>query len=149
MNENGQALGLKWHKFLVYFALWAGAIFAIPGAIAIFSGLHYLGAKDRIYEVFPSMQMVDMAYAAAIIAIAVYCIYVRYQLAGFKKGAPGKLLAMHVLSAAAPVAYAIAVSVISGVSLDAKEILITLVGAVIGFLINKIYYGHRADLFVN
>ena len=82
MSENYKPLGMKWHNFLIYFALWTGGIGSFVSAAYIFCGMHYGNVKDRVYAAFPSLQFVDVAYAAALAALGVNCIYVRYQLAG-------------------------------------------------------------------
>ena len=149
MSENYKPLGMKWHNFLIYFALWTGGIGSFVSAAYIFCGMHYGNVKDRVYAAFPSLQFVDVAYAAALAVLGVYCIYVRYQLAGRKKDAPKKLLTMFVLYAIVPLAYVALLSALTGVSLDAGEIIKDLIGSGVAFIINRTYYNNRKELFVN
>lgn len=161
MNENMKPL--KWHKFMIYFSLWAGAIFTLGYSAAFFTGSVYGEIGRRFYLVFPIMQWVDIAYAAALLTLAVYQIYTRFQLAGFRHGAPKKLLSLYAAMFIADLAYVLCSSTIVARQLinlgqpDAAEKVGYFVGKslwnllpiVIMFLINKKYYGNRKELFVN
>ena len=87
---------LKWHKFLVYFSLWASAVFVfMKGANLIALGI--FGDTDPQVPEPTSLKVLDIAYGVIYIALAVYHIYTRYQLARFKKGAPKHLLILYVI----------------------------------------------------
>ena len=142
MAENVK--GLKWHKFLIYFGLWASGIFALV------SGLFQLTVMNEI-QFFPTW--LTMSYGVAVIIWGCYCIYVRFQLAGFKKNAPQKFL----LSMLAYAIIQLAFIVISSLSLGLPPgevipvVAPTLIGWVIGtgivYWIHKTYYDNRKDLF--
>ncbi|MBQ9433424.1 MAG: hypothetical protein IJU26_04320 [Synergistaceae bacterium] len=163
MNENVTPLGLKWHKFMIYFSLWIGAVVCVVWSITFFTGSVYGKVGRRFYQIFPAMQWVDIAYGAVLIAIAVYHIYTRFQLAGFRKDASRKLTIMYVAMIVAAAAYTLCSAVILTVQLiklgypdDAEKIwgfvgqsFWQLLPTLIMLLVNKKYYGKRKDLFVN
>jgi len=76
------AYGLKWHNFLVYFSLWAGAVLNfIMGIACMAEGAHL--------------------YGLALIVAAFYGVYTRFRLANFKKNAYKHLLAAQLIVVAA------------------------------------------------
>ena len=111
---------------------------------------HYF---DQIHQMFPLMALLDIAYGLMLIALAVSQIYVRFQLAGFREGAPEKLLYLYVAYLVTPLAYLLLATLATGVSLIQPTIAANLLGyfitIVIMFLINKVYYNNRRELFVN
>lgn len=160
MSENTKPL--RWHKFMIYFGLWAGALACIVEAVQFFSGSMYGAMRDNFYQAFPSLRWVDIAYGLSLIGLSTYGIYTRYQLAGFKKGAPKKLLSLYAAMAVAFLAYILCYAGIMTQQLislghtDAAEQIWYFVGKsfwqlfpmLIVFLINKVYYGKRTELFV-
>lgn len=161
MNEN--TMPLKWHKFLIYFSLWAGAILTLGYSAAFFTGAVYGEVGRRFYQVFPLIQWLDIAYGLVLAALAAYQIYTRFQLAGFRKDAPKKFLNLHVATFITTLAYVLCFAVMATRQLinlgypDAAERVWYFVGKsfwqllsiVIMFLINKKYYDKRKELFVN
>ena len=161
MDENTKPL--KWHKFMIYFSLWAGAVLALINSVSFFTGSVYGEYGRGVYQLFPLMQWIDIAYALALIAVAVYSIYTRFQLAGFRKDAPRKLLSLYAAGFIMNLAYVLCSAVIMTKRLidlgypDAAEKVWYFVGRsfwdllpiVIMLLINKKYYGKRKELFVN
>ena len=49
--------GMKWHKFLVYFALWANAILNVIMGILSLTGAKYGAYKDLVYDYLPQMKV--------------------------------------------------------------------------------------------
>lgn len=151
MSDNVKPL--KWHKFLIYFWLWAGAILIVLGAVAYITGAVYGELKDKLYQVFPVIQGIDIVYGIVLIGIATYVTYIRFQLAGFKQGAPKKLLAMFVLSIVVKWVYTLIISAVMGIPFTQIQSGASLIGELIGTGVNiwlhKIYYDKRAELFVN
>lgn len=148
---------------MIYFSLWAGAVLALIISVSFFTGSVYGEIGKRFYQVFPIMQWIDLAYALILIAFAAYSIYTRFQLAGFKKGAPRKLLSLYIASFIINLAYVLcAASILTHYLVDlgypdsAEQVwrfvgssIWDLIPTLIMFLINKKYYGNRKELFVN
>ena len=153
MSENGKELGLKWHKFLIYFSLWLGAIGFWVSSVVVATGLMYKDKKDAVYQVFPLMQWLNVGYAFVLIFLGIYTIYVRYQLAGFVKDAPKKLLFITLASPVISLIYLLIMSMIMNVPfvqiITSSDVLRDFSSALIFFMINKIYYNNRKELFVN
>ena len=156
-NYNTQPdMPMKWHKFLIYFGLWLGAIGGIGNGIMMLTGAHYTqqgGSPEMVYSRFPGLKTVDVLFAIIYIGVAIWAIYTRFQLAGYKAGAPGKLLALYIMSFAMGIIYAIVGASVIHVSvstvLSGSSIIGSIVGTIVAVVINNIYYGKRAHLFVN
>lgn len=161
MTENTKPM--KWHKFLIYFGLWAGSILNLLTAAGYFTGAVHGDAAEVIYQAFPVWKWLDIACGLLLIGLSVYGIHTRYQLAGFRKDAPKKLLSLYAAMSIMFLAYTLSSGVIMThrlVSLgypDAAEKIWFFVGKsfwpllpmLIMYLVNKVYYGKRAELFVN
>ena len=146
---------LKWHKFLIYFALWITALgYLISGASMIFVGLtEYV---DNPFFQHPAVKTLNVVYGVIFIAYAVYNVYVRYQLARFRKDAPKKLLLTYILYPVLDLAYTpIALLVIGAPAslIFSAKFVGSIIGAVIAMAIlcipTNIYYNKRAELFIN
>ena len=142
---------LKWHKFLIYFSLWAGAIVNTAQAATLIRGEVYGSESSTIYGLYGGLKIVDFIWGIVMIGLAAYMIYVRFQLAGFRIGAPGKLTALYTASLAGSLVYLLAVSVVTHVSLGSVlgDIAVSLIGSVAMLFINQNYYNKRLELFVN
>lgn len=143
---------LKWHKFLIYFALWAGAVLNAATGVRYITGGIYDSEASRVYSSFPSLKPVDVAMGLVCVALAAYMLFVRFQLAGYKTGAPKKLVSLYLINAGINLIYLLAASAATGLSIS-QLIDTTFWSSVLGSaafaLINKNYYDKRAALFVN
>jgi len=160
-DQNGQNIELfakpeqypmKWHKFLIYFSLWVSALVTLSAAGQFFSGSHYNGLADAVYAKYgSSLKTLDLLMGMASIFLAVWAIYTRFQLAGYKSGAPAKLMLLYALSLIVSVLYMIFACSISGLSFSAllEDSAGTLIGNGLMMFINKVYYDKRSVLFVN
>ena len=142
---------LRWHKFQVNFALWAGAILNFITGCRFISGDVYEEQSSQVYEYFEGLRSIDSIWGVIMLAIAIYMIYVRFQLAGLRTNAPRKLSIMYLLFIAGNLIYIFAVSNITRLPL--VTILQENPGGIIGFVvmlfINMHYYKKRAALFIN
>ena len=160
-NQNGQNIELfakpeqypmKWHKFLIYFSLWVSALVTLSAAGQFFSGSHYNGLADAVYAKYgSSLKTLDLLMGMASIFLAVWAIYTRFQLAGYKSVAPAKLMLLYAISLIVSVLYMIFACSISGLSFSAllEDSVGTLIGNGLMMFINKVYYDKRSVLFVN
>ena len=143
---------LKWHKFLIYFALWAGAVLNVINGVRILTGSAYGNDTDAIYNAFASLQTIDILHGLLMVALGFYQIYVRFQLAGFRSGAPGKLSAMYLITLALNILYLLIVSGVTGIKLGEfmnTNVICAFIESIVFLFINKAYYGKRSHLFVN
>ena len=152
---NAQSYPLKWHKFLIYFGLWVGALYGgLYSAWRLFSGTiyGYSGEAASVYAVFPDMKTVDCVFGVLYLLYAAFAIYTRFQLAGFRAEAPGKLTIMYVFSLALQLIYMGVTSFVSGIGITelfGSNVAASLIGAMVGIVINRAYYSKREALFVN
>lgn len=119
---------LKWHKWMIYFVLWAHVLINVVNGATYCS---YIGIAD-----------LAILFAAVYFALAVFAGYTRFQLAKFRKGAPKKLLIYLLCSLALSV---FEVWMAGAMAESAGSIGIVLAQV----LWNWRYYASREELFVN
>ena len=127
--------GMKWHKFLIYFSLWASFISnTLTGIFALFVFLSGNFSSD-----FPYI-MWALFYTITQILTGIYALFVRFRLAHFRKNAPKHLIIFLsifcimqslrcIIDSTSPIAYVL--------------------GGIIYILLNNNYYSKRSGLFVN
>ena len=130
--------GMKWHKFLVYFSLWANGIFsAILGVACMSIVAEPFGRYRHSHsDMVPVLALLGILF----FVFAVLSIVVRFKLARFKAGAPKFLLVVQIAS-----------SVISGafMAIDVDASILNIFTGMIIPIITYYYYNKRAELFVN
>ena len=139
---------MKWYKFLTCFSLIAGAVLNGLYAILAFSGSQYGGYAEEVYEMFEELQVVDVLYGFALIALAGFGIYVRQRLAGFYENGPKMLNVLYIASLAVSIFYLIVVSSIVG-DVDFTSAGTSMAFSAIMIAANTSYFKKRAHLFVN
>lgn len=155
----GQQLPMKWYNFLIYFGLFAGAVINVVTGIMYLTGKIYdiqfqeKAASAIIYSFFKNLQTLDIIYGIILIAFAAFGIFVRQQLAHYKKGAPGQLLAMYGVSCGVQIVYIIIQIIILNISTippaTIGSVIGSLIGTVVSIVLNNIYFKKRAHLFRN
>lgn len=115
---------MKWHNFLIYFALWAGAI------VNIVIGLGLIGRASSAYYGGGTLTLVGIA----LIAEGIFSIYIRFRLAGYYSNGPTLLVVNYVINAV--------VSLFSS-GIPGMIVSIAMIAA------NYVYYNKRSSLFVN
>ena len=129
--------GMKWHKFICYFALWLSAV------MNLVTGFTYMS----------SYYTAEKLYGGFAIVIAVLCVMTALKLIKFKTGAPKLLHHLLLLSAVGSLAFMLwSAGVFSGYGIDFGDrntvaALSSFVLSLIIILINKSYYDKRAYLF--
>ena len=145
---------MKWHKFLVYFALWAGAVVNLILAIQAIKGDHYGGSASAVYSTFPSMKYVDVVYSVMILAIMLLQVVTAIRLMGLKRGAPKLLITLYVVNLISGIvyvgaAYAVVSKYMSIGDLLTPSIIAGFAVSSIMIFANATYYKKREVLFVN
>lgn len=151
---NQNQLGMAWYKFLIYFALFAGAVLNVVSAFIYFSGSQYGGEYQTqlVYAFFDGLQGLDMFMGILVLGAAVLGIVTRFSLSGYKKNAPKLVTALYSYSIVANVIYLIALSAVLGVSFEQIEVgnFVTQIAvSVLMVCLNTVYFKKRAHLFVN
>lgn len=129
---------MRWHKFLTNFGLWAGAVLNLSSAGRYFAATEVAG----IFGVC----------GALLVALAVYCIVVRFALARFKAGAPKKLVILNICAGASGIVLTAIISAGTGLPMSALFDSSSIGSTVAGFAMavyNSKYYAQRADMFVD
>ena len=146
---------MNWYKFVIYFALFAGAVInAISGILHLTGSVWEMQdvSADMVYAVFGGMQAVDIIYGIGAIALAAFNIVTRMHLAKFRKTGPKFLSVCYGVAVGLALLYIILTSAVTGISIGdlvgATEIL-QLVVSIVMLVVNVVYFNKRASLFVN
>lgn len=146
---------MKWYKFLIYFSLWAGAVLNIFSAISMLTGSQYGtdGEAELVYAMFEDLKTLDMLCGIFALVLAVFSIYTRFQLAGFKQKAPMFLTILYAGVCVYDLIYIIGCTnalpeyVLS--EMDFTSMYSNLVTSAVMIFVNMSYFKKRAHLFVN
>ena len=153
-NARFNGFPMKWHKFLVYFALWLGAIGNLVTGIQVLTGAQYDGYAEGVWELIPGLHVADIIYGIVILVLVVLQIDAAVKLLGLKRGAPKFLIAMYVVNLVSSVLYTIASIIILrdyGASVGdilTASLISSLVVSVLMILANAVYYKKRESLFI-
>lgn len=155
-NQNSvaptQSTPMKWHKFLIYFGLWLGGILTILTGVGLVTGSAYESSgvsAEQVYSVFPSLQPVDVVMGIVAILIGALIIVARFDLAHFKQNGPKRLYIIYGANAAYALVYPLLISTMTTLSFTELLDIGSLIGSILGIVINKVYYDKRMHLFVN
>ncbi len=146
---------MNWYKFLIYFALFAGAVLNLITAIRYLTGSIYgsNNESDMLYSVIPSWQTLDMMMGVLLLGMAAFGVYTRFRLAGYYRNGPMCLYLVYGLAAGINLIYLVSVaSLVSdfGLSLEDLEPSSTIVSIITSLVmigINYVYFKKRAALF--
>lgn len=147
-------LNMSWFKFLIYFALFAGAVLNAATAVKILTGSHY-GSKESaelVYMVFPDMKSLDLCVGISMIALVALALITRFRLSGYHKNGPVLLCITYAGSAIINLVYAMAASSIVSpeiLSESLSDVVTSIITSVVMIIVNIVYFGKRKHLFVN
>ena len=144
-----QPCGMKWYKFLIYFALWAGAIVNLIDSLQFFTGSILGDDVEILYAYYPLLKVLNLAFALILVTYAVFAIYTRYRLAQFRRNGPACLHALYLVQLAMVLIYWLAGSLILGEWLDLASGFSDLISSIVILCINIVYFRKRKHLFVN
>ncbi len=151
---NASPLPMKWHKFLCYFALWAGAAVNAFSGIRLMTGAAYGAGAAQVYTKIPQLKTIDTIAGALSIAIALLGIITAIRLIKFRENAPKLLIGLYVAGAIAGLFYTIAAaSVLGRLGADARSIISSqipsLITSAVMVIVNIVYYKKREFMFIN
>ena len=144
--------GMKWHKFVIYFGLFFGALIDLILGISVISGMIYsrYGIEpELVYDVFSGLKTLDVAVGLCCIALAVFFLVTRFQLSGMKKRGPVCLYCIYALNFILSLIYVILASDIIGEPIYDGEIIAMLAAYLVMLVLNVVYYKKRESLFIN
>ena len=147
----GAALPMKWHKFLIYFALWAGAILnGLSGLQTLFGC--FGGELAPIYDAYPVLLALDLFSGLCLVGIAVFQFITRNALARLSRKAPQMVVWLYASTVILSVLQVLAVWLVSGVGLSyvmTPDMWLILIEGALMTWANQVYYRKRAEMFVN
>ena len=157
-NLNSQ-LSMKWYKFLVNFALFAGAVLNFGLAVSYFTGIVYDGDAELVYEFFDGIQGLDIFYGIGLLGMGAFAIYTRVQLVAFKKNGPMLVYVYYALGLILSLIHEVGSLIIVEdttsrfISIDTSEavteVVLLAVFSVLMIALNRVYFKKREQLFVN
>ena len=142
---------MKWYKFMIYFALFAGAVLNLINGFRYLTGSIYMGSQAAVYSSFPNLKTLDITMGLGLIALAVLVFVTRNALAKFKSSGPKLLTATYIVNIALSVLYyAVSMSIlaISGAS-GITDLISSCAGTLVMLIVNRVYFKNRRYMFVN
>lgn len=135
------AQSMKWHGFLIYFALWGAA------AAFAFSALDTLCFRDMPSETGGAAEGAYIVFGVIYGLCAVYAVVTRFALARLKRRGPVMLYTVFALNSLLPRALSLTEALSAGKKPDLYGIVaaVAVLAAVIA--LNAVYYRRRARLF--
>ena len=142
---------MKWFKFLINFALFAGAVLNLITAIRYFAGSIYGENSAGIYSYFKGLKTVDIIYGVLCLGLVALALVARFSLSGFKKNGPTLLYTLYGANILFGVIYAIAVGIVChDMSIAFSPGTIGgFIGSGVMLAVNIIYFNKRKHMFVN
>ena len=158
-------LGMKWYKFLIYFALFFTAFVNVVGVVenihSIRQLLPFQGAVGYVDDLIRSTTILISLYSAACLGFALWALIVRRKLARFCADGPKQLILMRLFGAVTTIVYIVAAIVIMNNAQEAarmqvfnisgliEEAVSTVITTIVWILVNKSYFEKRSHLFFN
>lgn len=150
---------MNWHMILIYGLLWLMAFMNLMnGLIGVFGvqvGPTADGGMGFAFHVYPDMANARLFILDGIFSLimCIYTVFVRFQLAGFKRRGPMYLTIMFTLNILESVAYAIALYQLIPTMAEAAgtlgQTLSTVLFSVVVAALSYVYYLRRSEMFVN
>ena len=132
--------------------------FNIIGGIGILTGGQYTvdgeNVSELVYGMFPNLQVIDVIYGLACMALGAFQIFTRFQLSSYKSSAPACIMAMYIVSGVLVAVYnLVVIGFVSGEIMAIEELVGQAVGSIVGsvvmVILNKVYFDKRKYLFIN
>ncbi len=143
-----RGFGMKWYKALTIVLLFLAALSYVFTGITTITGMEYGSSRDMIYSFYPALMPLNIVYGLFLLVLALASIYIRMQLAAFKKVGPRYYIIMGLASGIASLLFMLISSLIIGTGFTLLTALGVIMGAGINVALNKVYFDKRAELFV-
>lgn len=151
-QATSQGLGMNWYKFIIYVQCFLGGLVGFASGVTQVMGLQYGDRASLVYNYYPALRIVDIAFGITNIIVAVLMVYTRFGLKKFKANSVGVYLLLPLISAVSAILYILLASVIIHKSLFDSGLVSsatigTIGGSVVLFIANYIYFTRRRYLF--
>lgn len=155
---------MNWHIALIYFILWLMAFMSLMNGLINVFGVQFgptgNGEMGVALHVYPDMRYPQIFILDGVFALAMclYTVFVRFQLAGFKRRAPLYLVILFALNIVESLAYMAALTtlvpqLVAASKANGNDVVMTTVGsAVLSAVVaglTWVYYQRRRELFTN
>ena len=152
VGPQGPELGMKWYKFLIWVSLVFGALLNLVEGIRALTGGHYAmagGDAAFIYDYYGGgLRACDMIYGLLLIALAVFMIYTRFRLSGFRRNGPACLNIVYASVAVCSLVYILVAGAVVGESLMDSGTVSSIVTSGIMIAVNTVYFNKRKHMFI-
>lgn len=152
VGPQGPELGMKWFKFLIWFSLFFGALLNLVEGVMALTGGHYTmagGDSEFIYDYYGNgLRVCDILYGLVIIGLAVFMIYTRFRLSGFRKNGPACLYIVYGGVAVCSLIYILLASAVVGENLLDANTVTSIVTSGVMIAVNVAYFNKRKHMFI-
>lgn len=142
---------MNWYTVMVYFMLFANAVWCVLSSFVFFVGARYANA-DFVYDFFEGLQSVDIFIGLLYLCGAVLAIVARFSLLKFEKKGPMLVTVFYAYMIVINIIYYIALSSVAEKLFDTYNFIgdcMLMTGYAVLLLANLIYLKKRSHLFVN
>ena len=150
---------MKWFKFLIYFALFAGALINVVYGLNYVNGNIYFVQSngqvnaELIYGAHGSdLKTLDMIYGLLLVAIAAFGIFTRFMLSKYKKIGPMCVYVLYGAGVVVSLLYNVGLTLVTVLEFSqifTPSTIVSMVVSVLMVALNYTYFNKRKDLFVN
>lgn len=150
---------MKFYYFLIYFALFAGAVLnGVYGLRYITGSVYDFGASNAatVYGIYPALEYADKVYGVYLLCYAFAAVYIRQEMTAFERTAPRDYLILLVCNTVVPLLYIGACYAVSHyynesiITFDSLVSILSQTGLqIVMILCCKVYFKKRQYLFVN
>lgn len=152
-EKSENSLGMGWYKFIINFALWAGAVINIWNAVTAITGLTYKMAgttPSMVYGIYgPALKATDVFFGVMLLIAAAISVYTRFQLAAFRENGPKFLILLYVYNVTVSVIYLVLASTVTGMNLADASTYSEIATSIVMMIVNIVYFNNRKHLFNN
>ena len=159
LESSKPELGMKWFKYLIYFQLFYSAVNDLARALSLIFNFQ----NEFIQKLFDlkyydsDLRTVGVLFGFIFFIFAAVSVYIRFELAGFKKRAPKKFMIFIAATQVLACANEIIVNLSGPYPADTRRIVGTVLTLVFGYAFgyyvfiypNIVYFKKRAHLFIN
>lgn len=140
---------MKWFKFVIYVQLFLAALSNLATAMLNFTGTLYGSDSDLVYLAFGGLRALDILMGVICLALAAYAIFVRFQLAKFKRNAPVLLHILFACNIGVSLFYGIGATIIIGQNMFNVSTISNFLTTIVILVLNVVYFNKRTSLFIN
>ncbi len=152
LEAEAQGMLMIWFRAIIWAVIFILAAINFADAALIIGGVHYpAGLENALKAELSLLGTMDICFSAFHIILGLLMVFARFRVAAFKKGAPGLLFALTLLSAAVMIAVRLCYNLYAASFLDETQVITAGIGfipMIVLCLVNFFYLKRRKELFV-